>query len=253
MGLGACARPDGMRSYIGEESVLRHLLPPSPAEAAEMATDPYDPNMRYRGTLSLANQSFVDPAPFIELFEARLVDDDARVRSAGARGLANHGRPRHALMLTDALETDAEPVVRREAARGLQRIHNPQVIARLVRAVDHEQERDVEVRIEAAYALGQYAENRVFEALKKALRDRHLAVNFAAADSLRYLTGEDFGLSVAEWERWGAQTMDRFAGQLEYHYPVFQRDRRLLEYIPLVSPPPNEQSATPAGLPRMER
>jgi hypothetical protein len=250
LALGACAGPEGARSYIGEESVLRHLMPPSPAEAAEMATDRYDPNRRYRGTLSLANQGFVDPTPFIELFEARIQDEDARVRSAGARGLANHGRPRHALMLVDALE-DREPVVRREAARGLQRLHNPQVIPRLVRAVDHEQERDVEVRIEAAYALGQYPQNRVFEALKKALRDRNLAVNFAAADSLRYLTGEDFGPAVTEWERWGAETPDRFAGQLEYHYPVFHRDRRLLEYIPLVPQPPNEQTAAPAGLPRL--
>lgn len=217
-----------------------------------MASDPYNPNARYRGTLSLANQGFVDPAPFIELFEARIQDEDARVRSAGARGLANHGRPRHAVLLAQALDDDVS-VVRREAARGLQRIHNPEVIRRLIQAVDFEQEKDVEVRIEAAYALGQYADNRVFEALKKALRDRNLAVNFAAADSLRYLTGEEFGPSIAEWERWGSEVPDRFAGQLEYHYPVFQRDRRLLEYIPLVPQPPNEVSATPAGLPRLEK
>ncbi len=217
-----------------------------------MATDPYDAGKRYRGTLVLANQGFVDPTPFLELFEANIVHDDARVRAAAARGLANHGRPRHAMMLVERLSKDQEAIVRREAARALQRVHNPQAVPALIAAVDHDVELDVDVRLEAAYALGQYPQNAVFEALKKALRDRSLAVNVAAAESLRYLTGQDFGASIAAWERWGARTADRFAGQLEYHYPVFHRDRRLLEYIPLVPPPPNEQSATPAGLPRLD-
>jgi hypothetical protein len=174
------------------------------------------------------------------------------------------------MLLVAALE-DSEALVRREAARGLQRLHNPEATAALLKAIADDTpmlartavwgqqaganafgERDIDVRIEAAYALGQYPEPRVFEALKEALWDRSLAVNAAAASSLRYLTGEDFGLSRTDWERWGASSRDLFAGQLEYEYPVFQRDRRLLEYIPLWPQPPNEEPAPPVGLPRIE-
>ncbi|MFG0283157.1 MAG: HEAT repeat domain-containing protein [Phycisphaerales bacterium JB039] len=249
--LCGCSGPEGLRPYIGEESVLRHLLPPTPGEAAEMAADPYDPGKRYRGTLALANQGFVDPTPFVEMFEANIVDHDARVRAAAARGLANHGRPRHAMMLVAALD-DREAIVRREAARGLQRLHNPEAVDALLRASDDDQEPDEDVRIEAAYALGQYPQTRVFEALKKALWDRSLAVNTAAASSLRYLTGQDLGTSIRAWDTWGAQASDLFAGQLEYRYPIFQRDRRLLEYVPFWPPPPNEDAAAPAGLPRLD-
>ena len=52
------------------------------------------------------------------------------------------------------------------------------------------------IRIELAIALGQYASDASFQALCLALDDRSLAINLAAADSLRVMTGRDFGLDA---------------------------------------------------------
>jgi HEAT repeat protein len=179
------------------------------------------------------------------------------VRAAAIRGLANHGEPRHVAQITPLL-TDANPMVRVEAARGLQRLHDPSAVDPLIVAVREPDprsesipaENEPEVRTEAAAALGQYAEDRVLRALISALDDTDLAVNRAALRSLRILTGQDLGLDSVAWESWKAKADDPFAARGLYTYPAYSRKQRLYEYIPLVPKPPNERPAPPTGLPR---
>jgi hypothetical protein len=245
--LGACElepRPEA-------EGLLDYAFSgPTPLEAAEMAENRYDANDRYRGTLLLANATFASEPVYLQLFERRVVDEDPSVRTAGARGLANHGEARHVPMLVKALVDDPDPLVRREAARGLQRLHGEEAVGPLLLATKKENEPDRDVRIEAATALGQYPQARVLDRLIGALGDDpQLAVNRAALLSLRTLTGQDFGLSQAEWTNWHQKTADPFADRRPYIYPVFKRGRFFYEYLPFVPQPPNETAAEPAGLP----
>ncbi len=254
--LGAC--DSGLRP--GSESLLDGLkTDPPPGELAAMALDPYDANRRAVGTLGLANQSFAREAIYLKLFLDNASDADPVVRAAAIRGLALHGRPEHVPVVTAALK-DSDALVRQEAARALQRIHNPVAIDALLAATREPDPQDSSphpagelepaVRAEAADALGQYAEPRVLQALIAGLDDLDLSVNRSCLGSLRVLTGQDFGLDRAAWLAWLKGSKDPFAARSAYEYPAYSRARRLYEYIPLVPPPPNEVRATPAGLPR---
>jgi hypothetical protein len=240
----------------GATSIFQAFQEPTPEEAARMAIDRLDANNRYRGTLLLSGQPFASEPLYIQLFADNIKDADPGVRAVSVRALGNHGRPEHAPLLIEALK-DTDALVRREAARALQRLHDPQAVAPLLVAVrepdldDPEvpSEPDPEVRVEAAAALGQYAEPKVFEALVQSLADSRLAVNRAAQNSLRVLTGQDFGLDRRGWLDWAKDNSELFKGQAVYSYPVFSREKSLIEYIPFVPQPPNEPTSTPLGMP----
>jgi len=228
----------------------------TPVEMAAMATDRYDANNRYLGTLGLANQPFASEPVYIRLFEANAADTDPAVRIAAVRGLAMHGDPSHVPILVKAL-ADKDSLVRLEAARALQRLHNDVAIDPLLLAMREPDTRnpslpaetEPEIRAQAAHALGQYAERKVLQGLIAGLDDSDLSVNRSSLASLRTLTGQDLGLDHGEWLDWLGKTSDPFAGRSVYYYPVFHRDKMLIEYLPFVPRPPNESPAPPAGLP----
>lgn len=233
----------------GATSVLDVFKDVTPAQAAEWAIDPYDSDKRYRGTLLLANKPFAGEGVYIKLFTDNINDPDAGVRMASVRALGNHGGPEHAPLLLKALK-DPDKMVRAEAARALQRVHNPIAVEPLIKALDEKDEPEAEVRAEVADALGQYPENRVVAALLSALAEPNLAINYATVDSLRTLTGQDFGFDRVAWREWVDKTKDPFLAGSAYVYPAFHRSKRWYEYIPFVPGPPNEaQGASPVGLP----
>jgi len=238
----------------GADSLFALFAPTDPSTAARWALDPYDADRRFEGTLLLANSPFGGEDLYIRLYEEAVNDTNPNVRAAGVRGLANHGRPSHVPLLVERLQDESRGV-RLEAARGLQRLHNPVAVPALMRAgvASNTTEPDPEpdVRAEAVHALGQYAEEDVLFALVNALADANLAVNHNAAASLRTLTGQDFGYNRRAWTRWltNTPTAERFAGRQRYIFPVFHREPRLIELLPLVPPPPNEAASTPVGFP----
>ncbi len=221
----------------------------TPAEAADMALDEYNPDSRYSGTLLLANAPFGGGEVYIELYEDAARDPDAGVRWAGVRAIGIHGSPDHAPLLIERLIDEEDRLVRAEAARALQRIHNPIAVEALLLALRRDAEEEPEVRAASAHALGQYAEPRVVQALIAALNDPALVVNHSTLQSLRTLTGQDFGLETRAWLDWVDGADDLFAARTPYTYPAFSRDKRWLEYLPFVSQPPNETPSTPVGLP----
>lgn len=260
-GLG-CDTPESMR---GATSLLQLAQPESPIEAANMAIDPWDADARAKGTMLLANGYFGGEPPYRALYLDRTGDTDPNVRAAALRGLALHGQPEDVPAII-ALLDDENARVRLEAARALQRVHNPEAIDALIvhsrlpvtptpptatspGTSGRPGENEPVVRAEAAHALGQYAEPRVIVPLVSALDDRFLAVNEAARASLRTLTGQDFGLNRRAWLDWYEDADAPFANRTAYVYPTFQRDRFFWEYIPFVPQPPNETSSTPAGFP----
>ncbi|MEZ6241519.1 MAG: HEAT repeat domain-containing protein [Phycisphaerales bacterium] len=249
--LTGCGYLDNVKP--GAKSLFDVVKPTeTPAEAADMALDQYNPDSRYRGTLLLSNAAFGGSDIYIELYEDAARDEDAGVRWAGVRALGVHGSPEHVPLLIERLIKDPDRLVRAEAARALQRIHNPVAIDPLLQAIRLKSESEPEVRAAAADALGQYAERRVVQGLIAALNDPALVVNHATLKSLRTLTGQDFGLETRAWLDWVDSTDDLFAARTPYTYPAFQRDKRLLEYFPFMSQPPNETPSTPVGLPPQE-
>jgi hypothetical protein len=232
----------------GAKSVLDVFAGPTPKEAAAMAVDEYDPNARFKGIQMLASASFAGEEPYMRLFRERLQDEDPGVRGLAARAIGAHGTPADAPTIV-AMLTDPDVEVRIDAARALQRLHNPQAIPGLITRLDPEKEQEPRVRQEAAVALGQYQDDQVVEKLIASLADEDLGVNTRVQESLRTLTGNDFGTDRAAWQGWyRSVSAGVFARAAGYTYPVFQRDKRWYEYLPFVPSPPNESPALPAGL-----
>ncbi len=240
---------------FGEDSIINNLLTTTQANPAEMARDPYDPDARYRGTVRLTVELLEPENRILDIFRVNLADEDASVRAAAARGLATHGVAADGRLLARALN-DPEPLVRRAAALGLQRIHEPSAADRLLQLIVPTIEPDQNVRVEAALALGQYPQPDVVGGLVASLRsetEQSLGVHAAVVRSLELLTGQDHGLDFIAWQQWIETNGAWFADQQTYTYPVFSRSRAWWEYLPWMALPPNETSSTPIGLTRTPR
>jgi hypothetical protein len=246
LALSGCGTFDG--APRGTESLLQVLVPQtSPAEAAEMATDPYSAENRYKGITLLSSADFGGQPIYLELYTTGLDDEDPSVRGASVRAIGRHGDPEHAPYIIDSLQ-DSDDFVRLEASRALQRIHSYEAIEPLLALIEEENESNMDIRAAAADALGQYRETRVVLGLIGALRDSRLAVNNRVQHALMILTGQNFGLDRVEWLRWYNDTDDIFAAAQPYTYPVFNRKKKIIEYLPLVPPPPNESTGSPVGM-----
>lgn len=244
--VSGCGTFDG--APRGADSLMQVLAPQtSPTEAAEMATDPYSAENRYKGITLLSSADFGGQPIYLELYADGLDDDDASVRGASVRALGRHGDPEHAPLIIDAL-ADTDDFVRLEATRALQRIHTSDAIEPLLILIDEDQEKNTDIRAAAADALGQYREKRVVLGLIGALRDSRLAVNNRVLHALMILTGQNFGLDRPAWLEWYNGTGDVFAGAQPYTYPIFNRKKKIIEYLPLIPPPPNETTGSPVGM-----
>lgn len=247
LSLGGCAKGAPRSGGQQPTSVLSAFSPTTPTEAAAWAVDPYDADKRYRGILLLANAPFGGEPVYVDLYVRAASDEDSGVRTAGVRGLALHGSPEHVPLIAGQLESE-DRVLRWECARALQRLHNDEAVAPLMKRLEERIEAEPLVRAASADALGQYAEPKVVDALVASLADRDLNVHNAARKSLRTLTGQDFGPDLRSWVAWRKQSPDLFAARQTYVYPVFQRDRNLGELLaPMFFRPPNETASTPVG------
>lgn len=252
--LGGCDIFDDARP--GATSIFDVFAQPTPSEAVQLAIDPYNADNRYRGTMLLSNAYFAGDPLYLELFEERAQDTDATVRIAGTRALANHGSSANVPILVTNLK-DKDALVRLEAARGLQRLHNPIAIEPLMDASrdpdsvrgEEGSEENPDIRTAAATALGQYPNTDVVQHLISILSDSQLSVNEASLSSLTTMTGQNFGFNRREWVEWYNSTKTPFVAGTPFIYPVFYRKKKFIEYLPFVPPPPNEIAATPAGMP----
>ncbi len=226
------------------------LTPTTPRQAADSALDQYDPDRRREGILLLSNSVFGEQEVYVSLYrEYTRFDTDPMVRAAAIQALARHGEPDDALLISAHLD-DENRHVRWEAAKGLQRLHNPDAVTPLLDSVLDEAE-DPDVRAAGAVALGQYPQNNVFQALVAALNASELSINIAAEQSLQLITGMDFGQSPRQWLTWYDEASTRgvvFAGQEEYLYPTYSRNHTFFEQVFFWSKPTFETPTQPHGL-----
>jgi len=229
------------------DTVLTFFGGPSPLQAVEWASDPLDPDRRVRGTLLLASASWGGEDVYLRLYRSHIEDEDAGVRAVAIRALSLHGTPDDVPVIVEQLE-NGNDVVREEASRALQRLHDERAIVALLRHSDIRDEDNWKVRQYSAVALGQYAERRVIDRLIDAMNDRELSVNRAAHRSLKILTGQDFGFDARAWLTWTNKAPDIFAGRSVYEYPVFFRDPNIFEQVVPWMRVPNELAASPVGM-----
>ncbi len=254
MTLSGCMSQEERSQMAAGDSILAPVFKQfTPADAAAWAADPYDADKRARGMSMLANAPFGGAEAYVKLYRERVTPnakgeyDAAPVVATACRALGMHGGADDVTKIVPLARFE-EPMVRLDAVRALQRLHNRAAIPVLTERVNIEKESEPEIRAEAASALGQYAEDRVLQSLIIALADPSLLVNKNALESLRTLTGNDETPADRKlWVDWVKAHETPFAGRRAYVFPVFWREKRWLDYVPFMPAVPNETASTPVG------
>ena len=252
--LGGCMSSEDRAQMAAGDSILAPVFKQfTPADAAAWAADPYDADKRARGMSMLANAPFGGAEAYVKLYRERAKPSDKGVYDASpvvataCRALGMHGNGEDVAQIVP-LGRFEEPMVRLDAVRALQRLHNRAAIPVLIERLNMDKESEPEIRAEAASGLGQYAEDRVLQSLISALADQSLLVNKNALESLRTLTGNDETPADRKlWVEWVKAHETPFAGRRAYVFPVFWREKRWLDYVPFMPAVPNETASTPVG------
>lgn len=181
------------------------LLAFAAAGCSSIPPDPEspDPDKRRRAAEDLAGAD--DDASVAQL--RRLLTDvhtagppHPHVRGAAARSLGLSGRGDVVPDLAAVLEKDPSVQVRLDAAWGLGQTGVPEAVAPLRAALGRAGETP-EVRRTAARALGTLGFPVALPDLVAALGDKEKTVRFAARDALVEITGEDKGDDPDAWKR----------------------------------------------------
>lgn len=215
---GGCASITGSSNPLFES-----LMPAAPGEVARDAFNVYDADTRRESVHMLSSAHFGGEAPYVRLYRLLIDDPDPTVRAACVKALGMHGSVEDAVLLANLLEDDAA-LVRWESAKALQRVHNPAAVAPLMNLVSSDE--DADVRMAAAYALGQYNQAKVFHCLVGALDDHSYGVTQASRWSLGMLTGYDFGDDGSLWLIWAKKNAGGlFEHGREYVWQPYDKPR----------------------------
>ncbi len=232
-------------------SFSESFSPPTPAQAAQWAADPNDRENARRGTLLLANAPWGGATPYLQMYRLYAADAlDPLVRAAALQALGRHGDPSDAVLVAKSLASPFRQA-RLASAKALQRLHDPAVADTIwPRLIDANEDSDV--RTELAIALAQYPTPAVFQALVAALSQRDLAVNVAAVDSLRTLTGQNCAIDEDAWLLFMASTSTPFKDARVPLYPTFVRQLDVWDRMLFWEPVVFEQPDVPIGLKAFE-
>ena len=261
----------GCASDNPDTGILAGLIDPtrttSPAQAALNMLDMDNADNRRTGVAMIAGSPFGGEEVYLKVYRELIRDPEATVRAASARALGLHGSPDDAELLARAIDNEIvggatapgatprmsynepDPLVRWEAAKSLQKIHNTQAVRPLVDAMLRDTDGDV--RAAAAAALGQYADPIVYDALLVALTDPQYRVVRASQESLTTLTGQDLGNDPDDWVAYRETSGEAiFADQQLYTYRPWVAPPRMFDKFKFWTRPRHEQiqPQVPAGL-----
>ncbi len=228
------------------QGIMRKFAPPTPSEAARMTVDLADPDKRRRGVALLSAAPYGGERPYLKLYRLLLDDPDAAVRAAAVKAIGLHGTVDDVKLILPLMD-DLSQLVRWEAAKSLQKIHNPIAVKSLVLHLKSDEDEDV--RMASAFALGQYPDTTVFSALVGALDDPDFGVAHAAEYSLVTLTGQQLGKDGADWLAWrDANRQTLFAARRPYKWQPFVKQRSLLDKAQFWKEYNKPQPRPPTGL-----
>ncbi len=145
-----------------------------------------------------------------ELAEEIRGEEDPVMRRHILRTLAVYPTPLSFAILTAGLQ-DTDLEVRRVACESLGKQGGPQAVGKLTGVATGDT--DIDVRIAAIRALGQTHDKTAAAPLADALVDPDPAIQFRARESLRAISGRDFGNNVQAWREY-AKTGDSNAPEV---------------------------------------
>lgn len=131
-------------------------------------------------------------------------ETDPIIRQEIVRAVGGFQTPTATSILHSALkDTDAD--VRVAACRAWGKRRGPEAAAALGEVLLSDI--DIDVRLAATRAIGQTGDPGAVAALGKALDDRDPTVQFCAIDSLRRVSGQDFGNDLGQWRQYARGEM----------------------------------------------
>lgn len=207
--------------------LLGELKDQRPVSALISFLSEKSPRLRYSSAKALGdigNKSAVSP-----LVDTLLKDDNWQVKKFTAEALGKLKDKKASEALSTALLNDGNEFVRGECARAIGAIGDKSCVPSLIKALKDkspearaptaevlgdfqvkeasqeiatmvEQDRSYEVRASCAYALGKIKDKTTLPALVNALSDEYQQVRVRALDSLRNITGKDFGEDKTAWQ-----------------------------------------------------
>ena len=125
------------------------------------------------------------------------IGEDMLVRGSAANALVEIGEPAVRPLIKALRDEDVE--VRWNAAAALGKIGDRRAVKPLIKALKDD---DIIVRLFAAGALGDIGDERAVESLIEELKDEGEDVRRNAAEALEKITGEDFGEEHSKWRNW---------------------------------------------------
>ena len=169
-----------------------------PERAVRLMETNRSADARRRGINDLLRWDFAQEGPYVRRYRQIARNDaDPYVRSIAIRALNRSRDPDSRPLFVESL-SDANELVRLEAAKALVNLPDPAAAEPLIRLVSRADE-DRDVRIAAAEALGHHRRLEVARALTPRLNEHDFAVAWQARRSLRRLTGRDFRFDEAAW------------------------------------------------------
>jgi hypothetical protein len=126
------------------------------------------------------------------------VEPDPLVRQAVVKAIAEFHTPMARQVLEAGL-SDQDDMVRVACCDALGKRAEPETVPTLAAAL--RDEKDADVRLAAVKALGQIKSPEAIKALAIALEDRDPAMQFAGVQSMKSVTGEDYGRDVEAWRQ----------------------------------------------------
>jgi len=214
-GLGALAAGCSGQKIDLAGWLKQHVFPPSTSERVIAVQSPLADRRREALQEIVKDKKARNVESVIKLYclLAR-TDADPLVRAAAVRGLARlEGEP-VVPTLCHVLETDKDAYVRADAAASLGEHEGPAVIESLIDAVQSDASTDV--RTAAAESLRRFQDKQAAVALAEVVSCRDLAVAYNAWEGLRYMTGQDLPRESAPWNAFLASAEDPFA---DYGHP----------------------------------
>ena len=192
------------RRSIDWAGLMRKVRGPSDRELLEQLKSP-DPDLRRSAIERLSRKKAYRRGPWPGLYAAKVKDEDATVRIAALRALAQCGEKRYLPDVLAALKCptrespgEPDPAVRWAAAAALDSFYDERAAGPLMAALAADP--DGRVRAAAAKALRHHRRREVLEALVEAVeRDGEFLVRYNSAESLRELTGRQIGTDAERW------------------------------------------------------
>ena len=184
-------------------AMIAKLIPDSQQQRKKLQQQLLSPDadLRRDGVYMLAKGDATDwPVTPKILSTMAKGDPDAQVRAVAVSVLAKIDDDSYLQEVLPIATKDSSSLVRMECVNILAGQTNDQGLEILLKMLRDDD--DSNIRTHAAQALKNYRQQKALRALLAGLADEQFSVSYQSRDSLREITGKDFGYNQASWQNW---------------------------------------------------